>query len=261
MSATSTGMCTAAWLPSTSTGTPSARAAAQIAFTSTTVPSTFDICVTRDQLRPRPDRVDHLLRVERAVGLDVDPLQHHPLPLAQEVPGHDVGVMLHHAQHDLVARLEPRRRPGVADHVDPHGRAGGEDDLVLVRRAEEALHDAARRLVLLGRDGREVVQPAMHVGVVVRIGLGDRVDHHLRLLRRGAVVEIDQRPAVHLAARGSGNRGAPPRRRTSGDLLRGDAEDREQHRSAKNSTIAVRTTAPSTMKGFWNPCSSATKFA
>ena len=39
-------MCTAAWLPSTSTGTPIARAAAQMVFTSTTVPSTFDMCVT-----------------------------------------------------------------------------------------------------------------------------------------------------------------------------------------------------------------------
>ena len=83
-------------------------------------------------------------RVERAVGLDVDPFQHHPLPLAQEVPGHDVGVMLHHREHDLVPGLEPRRGPGVADEVDPHGGAGGEDDLVLVRGAEEALHDAAR---------------------------------------------------------------------------------------------------------------------
>ncbi len=107
--------------------------------------------------------------------------------------------MLHHAQHDLVARLEARRRPGVADEVDPHRRAGGEDDLVLVARAEEALHRAAHRLVLLGRDARQVVQSAVHVGVFHRIGLGDRVDHRLRLLRRGAVVEIDQRPAVHLA--------------------------------------------------------------
>jgi hypothetical protein len=43
------------------------------------------------------------------------------------------------------------------------------------------------------------VQPAVDVGVFHRIGLRHRVDHDLRLLRRGAVVEIDERLAVHLA--------------------------------------------------------------
>ena len=80
-----------------------------------------------------------------------------------------------------------------------HGRAGGEDDLVRVRGVEEALHVAARRLVLLGRDVREIVQAAVDVGVFVANRRGHRVDHRLRLLRRGAVVEIDERTAVHLA--------------------------------------------------------------
>ena len=43
---TSTGRCTAAWLPSTSTGTPIARAAVAIVPMSTTVPSTFDMWVS-----------------------------------------------------------------------------------------------------------------------------------------------------------------------------------------------------------------------
>ena len=38
-------MCTAAWLPSTSTGMPRACAMRMISFTGTTVPSTFDMCV------------------------------------------------------------------------------------------------------------------------------------------------------------------------------------------------------------------------
>ena len=88
----------------------------------------------------------------------------------------------------------------------------------------------------------------MHVGVFRRIGPRHRVDHRLRLLRRGAVVEIDQRPPVHLARRGSGSPGAPPRRRTSARLLRREAEDREQHaqcrRTARSRSAPPRRARP-----------------
>jgi hypothetical protein len=170
-----------------------------IGLTSTTVPSTFDIWRDRDQLRLRADRVDHRLRVQIAIGVHIDPFQHHALPFAQEMPGHDIGVMLRDAQDDLVARLHPRHGPAIGDQVDPLRRAGGEDDLVGIGHAKEARDGAAHRLVFLGREVRQVVQAAMDVGVFHRIGLRDGVDHHLRLLRRGAIVEIDQRLAVHLA--------------------------------------------------------------
>jgi hypothetical protein len=42
------------------------------------------------------------------------------------------------------------------------------------------------------------MQAAMDVGIFAGIGMADGVDHHLRLLCRGAIVEIDQRLAVHL---------------------------------------------------------------
>jgi hypothetical protein len=113
----------------------------------------------RDQLRLRPDRVDHRLRVEIAIGIHLHPFQHHPLPFAQEMPGHDIGVMLGHRQDDLVARLHPRHGPAIGDQVDPLGRAGGEDDLLGYPHAEEARDGAAHRLVFLGGEVRQVVQP------------------------------------------------------------------------------------------------------
>ena len=48
------------------------------------------------QLGLWPNGINHRLRVQIAVRVDLDPFQHHPLPLAQEMPGDDVGVMLHH---------------------------------------------------------------------------------------------------------------------------------------------------------------------
>jgi hypothetical protein len=86
------GMCTAAWLPSTSTGTPLAWAASITGFTSKTVPSTFDMWLIATSLvaaRWRRSR----LRVEIAIGVHLDPFQHHALPFAQEMPRHDIGVV------------------------------------------------------------------------------------------------------------------------------------------------------------------------
>ena len=43
------------------------------------------------------------------------------------------------------------------------------------------------------------MQAAMHVGVFEAVGVIHRLEDGARLLRRGAVVEIDERTAVHLA--------------------------------------------------------------
>ena len=43
------------------------------------------------------------------------------------------------------------------------------------------------------------MQPAMHIGVVLAIGALDGLKHDARLLRRGAVIEIDEVLAVDLA--------------------------------------------------------------
>ena len=40
---------------------------------------------------------------------------------------------------------------------------------------------------------------AMDIGILLAVITVDGVDDRLRLLRRGAVIEIDQGPAVHLA--------------------------------------------------------------
>jgi hypothetical protein len=42
------------------------------------------------------------------------------------------------------------------------------------------------------------MQPAMHVGVLRGVGQIQPIEHGLRLLRRGGVVEIDERLAVNL---------------------------------------------------------------
>ena len=129
-------------------------------------------------------------------------LMHGALALAQEMPRHDVGVVLHDREHDLVARLDALAAERIGDEVDRLGGVAREDDLLGALGVEEAAHLLARALVGLGRRIGEIVQAAMHVGVFGGVGLLDAVEHLFRLLRRGGVVEIDERLAVDLHRQG-----------------------------------------------------------
>ena len=67
------------------------------------VPSTFDMWVSATILVRWVEQLLERVEQEVAVVGDRRPFQHRALPLAQEVPGHDVGVVLHDGEHDLVA--------------------------------------------------------------------------------------------------------------------------------------------------------------
>src|SRR6185437_13708749 len=78
------------------------------------------------------------------------------------------------------------------------GGVAGEDYFFFLLRIQKSAHGLSRALVSFGRFVGEIMQAAMHVGVLLRIGLLQPVEHLARLLRRGRVVEIDQRLAIDL---------------------------------------------------------------
>jgi hypothetical protein len=122
-------------------------------------------------------------QVELAVVGDGDEPQDDPLPLPQEVPGDDVGVVLHLRQHDLVAGLQRRAQAG-GDQVDGLGAALGEHHLRR-RRVDEPRHGLAGVLVGVGGLVRQGVQAAVHVGVGMLHGVDHGVDHRPGLLGGG----------------------------------------------------------------------------
>ena len=83
----------------------------------------------RDHLGARRQQLLELVEQEIAVLVDRRPLDHRALALAQEMPRHDVGVVLHDREHDLVARLDALAAERVGDEVDRLGGVAGEDDL------------------------------------------------------------------------------------------------------------------------------------
>ena len=133
---------------------------------------------------------------EIAVFVDRRPLDHRPLPLAQKMPGHDVGMVLHNGKHDLVARFDALTPERIGDQIDCLSGVASEDDLFLALGVQKRAHAFTRALVRLGCLIGEVMQTAVHIRVLLGIRLLQPVEHLLRLLCRGSVVEVDQRLAI-----------------------------------------------------------------
>ena len=173
-----------------------------------------------DDLRPRRQELLEFVDQEGAVVGDRRPFDDGALPLAEEIPRHDVGVVLHDREDDLVALAEVHAVGG-RDEVDRLGGVPGEDDLVGMRGIEEAAHDLARLLVFLGRGIGQEVQPAMDVGVFVGIGVGRprRSPPAASAPRRRC---RDRRAACHRpSATGSESRGGSPRHRRARSMVAG----------------------------------------
>ena len=119
--------------------------------------------------------------------------------LAHHLPGHDVGVVLQMRDQNFIAR--PQDRPGKAlrHQVDRLGGAAHENDFVARARVDEALQAITRTLVHRRGFLAQGVNAAMNVGVVMPLVIVHRVDHALRALGGGAIVQISQRLAMDQA--------------------------------------------------------------
>ena len=103
-----------------------------------------------------------------------------------ELPRDDVRMMLERRQQYAPAAVvgEARR-----DQVDRLGRAAREHHFMLLP-ADQIGGRGARRFEARGHRRRAFVDPAVDGRIIAAIGVGDRVDHRLRLLRGGGAVEI-----------------------------------------------------------------------
>ena len=151
-----------------------------------------------EQLHLRREQLRKLIERERAILAHRHEAQPRAGSFRQQLPRHEVAVMLHLGEQNHVAGAEKFSAPRLRHQVDALGRSAGENDLVRTRRAQIIGDALPRALVGLGRARAQFVQAAMHVGVVVLVIMPERIEHRARLLRRGRVVEIDQRLAMHL---------------------------------------------------------------
>ena len=151
-----------------------------------------------DNLRLFRDLLRDIRRREVPVLRKVDVLQHRTARLCNELPRHDVAVMLRDRDDDLIALADIRTPIAVRDEVQCLRRILREDDLLGTRRADELLRPYTRRLIDIRRLYRKLVCTPMRIRVAVGAVVGDRLDDSLRFLRRGTVIKIDDGTTVHL---------------------------------------------------------------
>src|SRR5215472_3201739 len=139
---------------------------------------------------------------------------------AQNLPGHDVGVMLHGGDQNFIARADVLAAVGLGYQVDRFRGASRKDDLSAVRGVQKTLYRNPGLFVVLRRPLRESMHATMDIGVIVAIVVFNGFDYRHWLLRGGRVVQVDQRLAVnalvkngkiaadflHVKARRGGNR-------------------------------------------------------
>ncbi len=188
---TSTGMCGTDCAASTSTSAPAACARGTIVSSGTIEPIVLETWVSATSLTPRSSASrSSSTSVPSARGGDEAQLG---AGLGgQQLPRHEVGVVLELAGEDRVAGVQVLQAPRERDQVDRLGRVAGPDDLGALARVDEARHLRAGGLEGVGRAGRDLVHAAVDVGVVVLVVVDQALDHRARLLRAGRRVEVHQ---------------------------------------------------------------------
>jgi len=117
---------------------------------------------------------------------------------SHHLPRHDVGVVLHLGQQDLVSCLEIGSPPACGDQVDALGAAANEDDLLVALGVEELSDSPPRLLEGRRRALAQRVHAAVHVAVVLGIVAGNAFDHSTRFVGRRRVIQIHEWSAVHV---------------------------------------------------------------
>ena len=108
-------------------------------------------------------------------------------------------MVLHLAEDDFVALAHEGLAEAGSHKVDALRRAAREHYLGRRAGIQEAAHRLAGRLVQFGGLLRKEVHAPVHVGVHVVVFVRHGFHHAAGLLRRGPIVQIDQRTPVNLA--------------------------------------------------------------
>src|SRR3984893_3439457 len=151
----------------------------------------------RDELCPRSQQFCKFVKPQLAVVAERSDAQPCLLLTAEDLPGHDVRVVLHAGNQHFIARAYLSAPIGLRNEVDGLCRPANKNNLRLARGVEETLYRPARRFVLFRRIFGKVMHAPVNVGISPLVVTRERIDDDLRLLRRGSVVQIDERFATY----------------------------------------------------------------
>src|SRR5262245_60875433 len=106
-------------------------------------------------------------------------------------------MVFHARDDDLVAGPNLRPAEALGHEVNAFGSAPDEDDLPAMGGVQEALDGNAGFLERLRGPFAEEMYATVYIRIVACVVALQSVDHCLRLLRRGRVVQVDKRFLMH----------------------------------------------------------------
>src|SRR5262252_9516938 len=104
----------------------------------------------RHELGARRQQLFEFVDQKTTFVVDRRPFDYRALPYAQEMPWHDIGVVLHDREDDLVAGFDALAPERIRDEIDRFGGVPGEDDLLLAPGIDEGCDFFARIFVSFG---------------------------------------------------------------------------------------------------------------
>ena len=151
-----------------------------------------------DQLRPGSQQARQQVQAKVPGIIHRKHLQRRALALAEQLPGHDVGVVLRLADDDLVAIPDKGFAKTERHQVEGRRSSGREDDFLAEFRVQVRPDGIARRFVLVRGQIGDPVHGAVEVGVVFLGHFRPLADDGTGALGRGRIVQIDKRFAIYL---------------------------------------------------------------
>src|SRR5882757_9030790 len=106
--------------------------------------------------------------------------------IAEQLPRHDIGVMLKRGDEDFITSLQELAAPTGSNKVYCLGAVTGKDNFLFMRGIDEFLHLATHGFVFVGGTDTELMNTTMDVGVVGLHEMCHGVDDRARFLRTGS---------------------------------------------------------------------------
>ena len=152
----------------------------------------------RQQAGARVKQSRDNIQLQRTVRVQGDHPQLSPDAGAQHLPRHNIGVVLHFADDDVIPGADVGVSPAVGHQVDTLGGAADEHHFLRRPGVKEGGRLLTHGFHPRGGFRAEGMDAAVHRRVAVAIEFRFGADHCLRLLGAGGAVEIDQRLTVDL---------------------------------------------------------------
>ena len=115
---------------------------------------------------------------------------------AQHLPGNDVRMMLEPGDNDLIILLDIAASPTLRDQIDALGRPAHKDDFLCGRCVQEPSNSFPRPFISISRPRSQRMRGTVYVRILVRVVVRDSIDHRLRLVCRGRIVQPDQLSSI-----------------------------------------------------------------